>query len=501
MPRNILFITTDQQHWNTLGVLNPEVKTPNLDRLAASGTLFERAYCPNPTCTPTRASIITGVHPSRHGAYSLGTKLPEDVPTVGAAMADAGVATALVGKAHFQQLVSTEEFPSLESYPTLQNLEFWRAFHGPFYGFDHVELARNHTDEAHVGQHYAIWMEENGFPEWRDHFRPPTGTQPAQKHSWSLPERYHYNAWITERSSALMEKFSAEDTPFFLWASYFDPHPSYLVPEPWASMYDPETVTVPHGVAGEHEKNPPHFGLTQTENPDFSRWQERDGNGLHGFQSHLVAPDEAKRNVATYYGMISMLDAYVGKLLDRLESLGLADETLVVFTSDHGHLFGQHGMTAKGTFHYEDLIRVPFITVHPDQSDAGRRSNAIQSLVDIAPSFLSFLGLPVPRFMTGRNQNDVWKGSVASVRDYALVENRHQPNRLYAKTYVDARYKITAYYGERWGELFDLESDPGEHRNLWDDPTMSEIKLGLLHRLLDAAADTEHVPMPRVAIA
>jgi arylsulfatase A-like enzyme len=134
---NILFITSDQQHWFTLGCMNPEVKTPNLDRLVAQGTNFTRAYTVNPTCTPTRASIITGKYPSQHGAWSLGTKLPESEHTVGEDFKAAGFKTALVGKAHFQPLASTEEYPSLESYPILQDLDYWRNFHGPFYGFDH----------------------------------------------------------------------------------------------------------------------------------------------------------------------------------------------------------------------------------------------------------------------------------------------------------------------------------------------------------------------------
>jgi len=150
---NILLITSDQQHWNTLGAFNPEISTPNLDRLVRGGTTFTRAYCPNPTCTPTRASIITGKYPSQHGAWTIGTKLPESETTVGELLGNAGYRTALVGKAHFQPLVTTEDYPSIEAYPVLQDLDFWRTFNGPFYGFDHVELARNHTNEAHVGQH------------------------------------------------------------------------------------------------------------------------------------------------------------------------------------------------------------------------------------------------------------------------------------------------------------------------------------------------------------
>lgn len=128
---NILLITSDQQHWSTLGFLNPKIKTPNLDRLAREGANFSRAYCPNPTCTPTRASIITGLYPSVHGAWSLGTKLPEDVPTVGDVFQQHGYATTLIGKAHFQPLASTPKQTSIECQPTLRDLDFWRSFHGP----------------------------------------------------------------------------------------------------------------------------------------------------------------------------------------------------------------------------------------------------------------------------------------------------------------------------------------------------------------------------------
>ena len=265
--RNVLLITSDQQHWNTLGCLNGELRTPNLDRLAARGTLFTRAYCPNPTCTPTRASIITGRYPSQHGAWSLGTKLLESEHTVGEDFQGAGVRTALVGKAHFQPTAGTCEHPSLEAYPTLQDLEFWRGFHGPFYGFEHVELARNHTDEAHVGQHYALWMERNGLAGWRGYFRPPTGTNDRQRRTWEIPEAFHYGTWIAERCRDLLAGYAERGERFFLWASFFDPHPPYLVPEPWDAMYDPAAVTVPAVRAGEHDANPPHFRLTADGEP------------------------------------------------------------------------------------------------------------------------------------------------------------------------------------------------------------------------------------------
>ena len=212
---NILLITSDQQHWNTLGCLNSEIETPNLDRLAEQGTLFNRAYVPNPTCTPTRASIITGMYPSQHGAYSLGTKLMEDVHTVGEDFSDAGYQTALVGKAHFQPLRERDGYSSLESYPIMQDLDFWRGFNGPFYGFEHVELARNHVDEAHVGQHYAIWMEENGLDNWRDYFRPPTGNNRSQRHKWLIPKSFTTTAGLQSVRTRLCQSMRRTTIRFF----------------------------------------------------------------------------------------------------------------------------------------------------------------------------------------------------------------------------------------------------------------------------------------------
>ena len=172
--------------------------------------------------------------------------------------------TALIGKAHFQPLHGTKEYPSIEAYPILQNLDFWRTFNNKFYGFDHVELARNHTNQAHVRQHYAVWLEEKGCKNWRDYFLPSTGNMDrAIKQKWSIPEEYHYDAWIAERTNFLLESYKSNEKNFFLWASFFDPHPPYLVPEPWDTMYDPDKLTIPEIIEGENEKRPLHFKLTQ----------------------------------------------------------------------------------------------------------------------------------------------------------------------------------------------------------------------------------------------
>jgi arylsulfatase A-like enzyme len=498
---NLLLITSDQQHWITLGLRNPEIRTPNLDRLARRGILFNRAYCPNPTCTPTRASIITGLMPSRHGAYSLGTRLPEDVPTLGDALQRGGYRTSLIGKAHFQQNRSTPEYPSLEADPIVHDLDFWRTFHGPFYGFDHIELARNHGDEGLVGQHYAIWMEENGLANWRDYFQPPAGTAGHQRWRWALPERYHLNAWIAERTNTRLEEHHRAGEPFFLWASFFDPHPPYLVPEPWDTLYRDAPLTIPRGQQGEHDRNPPFFKMTQQPDADYSAWQEPDGNGIHGFHPHLVSEEVRRRCVEVYYGMVTMMDKYIGTILDRLDALGLTESTLVVFTTDHGHLFGQHDLTSKGPFHYEDLLRIPFIAARPGTLPEARATDDLVSLVDLMPTFLEATGIAIPAGLDGCSHWKNWRGLGSAPRDHVLVENRHQPHTLHLLTRVDRRHKITVYKNRDYGELFDLESDPGEFHNLWNEPAAQALKADLLARLDRRSLTNDPPPMPRVAMA
>jgi arylsulfatase A-like enzyme len=497
-PRNVLFLTSDQQHWMTLGYLNPEVHTPNLDRLARSGMAFQRAYTVNPTCTPTRASWITGLYPSQHGAYSLGTKLMENVPTVGDVFHRCGYRTALVGKAHFQPLAGTEEYPSLESYPILHDLDFWRRFHGPFYGFQHVELARNHTDEAHAGQHYALWMEEQGHKDWRRYFQPVRPRSQAGE-PWEIPEEIHYNAWIANRTRALMKQYRERNEPFFLWASFFDPHPPYMVPEPYAGMYDPAKVTVPEHRENEFCDKPPYFQLSQQKHPDFSAFQEPGGHGIHGAGSHLRAREVKAKNIAAMYGMMTMLDKYVGLILDEMEALGLTRETLVCFTSDHGDFWGQHGLTAKAIHHYEDLLRVPLLVSQPGVVPAGRVSDSLQSTVDLAQTFLSMSGLPVPRTMAGVDQQTVWTGRVANLREHVVVENQHQPTTMNLRTYITRRHKITVHFNQKYGEMYDLEQDPGEFVNLWDRPACRELKERLLLEFLYAEMAKAPLPMPRIA--
>ena len=240
--------------------------------------------------------------------------------------------------------------------------------------------------------------------------------------------------------------------------------------------------------------------MTQQKKPDFSAYQTDEGsNALHGAGSHLMDRETKAKHIATMYGMVTMLDTYIGKIIDHLDKLDLTDDTLIVFTTDHGDFWGQHGLTAKAMHHYEDLLKVPLIAALPGEIPAGTVNSDLQSTVDLAPTFLSFAGVPVPRYMTGLDQKENWCGDHAAAREHVIVENHHNPTTFHVETMINSRYKITVYRNADYGEIFDHEADPGELVNLWDHPECLKLKQKLLLEFLQARMETEPMPMPRIA--
>ena len=525
---NILLITSDQQSWNVIGCHDKTIKTPNLDRLVKAGISFERAYTCNPVSTPTRASIITGMYPSQHGAYALGTKLMENVPTIGDYFNEIGYETSLIGKAHFMPLAGNSKYPTLEGYPILQDLEFWRKYHGPFYGFNNVDLARNHGDEGHVGQHYAIWMmdklksEGRDSLEWRNWFVKPNASYAnyndimnevmeiyssqnpkSQYGAWNCPEEYHLNAWIADISKKRIKESLEKGKPFFVWSSFFDPHPPYLVPEPWNEMYNPNEMSLPFVPENDMDDMPYHYRMTQTKDKTWGEKYVEDGFPVHGFDSHLgISPEKAKKNKALYYGMVSMMDKYIGEILNYLDENGLTENTIIIFTTDHGNHIGSHGLHKKGGFAFEEDVKIPFIVSWKNHLLMNKKSDALISIVDLAPTILSLVGVKeLPLSMSGLDMSDILRGKKDSIREAVIVENHFQRTKFYQKSYITKRYKIVWYMNSDEGELFDIEKDPHEYDNLWYNPKFKDLKYNLLHKAIQADMKKEICPMPRLAPA
>nr|WP_239541373.1 sulfatase-like hydrolase/transferase [Pullulanibacillus pueri] len=493
-----MFITTDQQHWNTIQALgNDAIQTPNLNRLVNEGVAFERTYVTNPTCSPSRSSIITGHYPSRHGCWNIGVALDKKHKTMGEIMSENGYQTGLFGKAHFQPVLKEGSF---EGRPNIHQREFWRDWKGPYYGFEKVALVHGHADEdSSHGMHYGAWLEAQGIDPTQ-YFGPGGGYREG---SWDLPEELHYTRWTADQTMTFLEtaQKTEPDKPFMAWCSFQDPHNAFLCPEPWNSLYDPNQLPPFNEFEGEMADKPKihqymiedrmdELDINVTSDPGH------DTGGIQclGHTNTKLGYERARKWLASYYAMISLIDHHVGRLLDKLDELGIAENTLVIFTSDHGDYAGNHGLWLKGPIHYDDVLRVPFIVRLPGTIPEGVRSRSLLSLVDIAPTLLDLCGMPVDPSMQGISQLETFKNPNKTSREWCLVENRAEPD-FYVKTLVKGRYKLNYYLSRHEGELYDLQEDPFEFTNLFNKEEYAPLRMEMFMQLIDIYGELEN-PYP-----
>ncbi len=480
---NILFLLADQQRFDTLGVVNSKISTPNLDRLAAGGALFTRAYPPTPVCLPCRASLVTGQYPSSHGATHNHTALPEDYPDlVASLLRQSGYYTHMIGKSH---LASCHDPCSPESAPHIYNRDYFRRWRGPWYGFERADIAIGHTTEKHAhGMHYGAWLEDRGVAI--DRYFGHTAYDAYG--SWDLPEEYHSSRWIADTTIESISRAAQRKQPFYIWANFQDPHNPCMVPEPWASMYDPKNMPACGYKPGEPESfasKPPFYREIIDQPGEYAARPSDPGLRGAGNVSHLpYTGEDARRNAACYYGMVSLMDHHVGRMLDALEASGQVDNTVVVFTADHPDCLGDHGFWYKSLVCFDEILRVPMIVRYPGVVPAGVRSDAFQNLVDLPATFLSMAGVSVPREYEGVNQEPSWRNPACAVRRDAVIEERPYTSDFNQRILITDEYKLAFFADRPYGELYNTRTDPDQITNLWDDPSCRDIRERLIMRIL-----------------
>lgn len=241
----------------------------------------------------------------------------------------------------------------------------------------------------------------------------------------------------------------------------------------------------------------PDLGISYVPDPDHPTG----GIQCLGYTTPGIGEARARRWLATYYGMISLIDHHVGRLLTGLDALGLTRDTIVLFTTDHGEYAGNHGLWLKGPLHYEDIIRVPFIVRWPGVVPANVRSESLISLVDVAPTLLDVIGCSVPVTMQGVSQRETWRNPAHACRSWCLVENRAEPS-VYVKSLVTPRYKLNYFLGWGEGELYDLQEDPHEFVNLYHTSGVATtVQPDLFRQLVDITGSLENPYPPRRAFA
>lgn len=484
---NILLITSDQQRRDSLGCYHPGLSTPGVDSLARDGMVFDRAYTCHATCTPARASILTGLMGSHHGAYTIGTSLPEHIPTLAGILSHNGYCTALVGKPHFQQLSTPG---TLEYSGASADEAFWRGYEGGYYGFEHTRIYNGHTSYRFTaGMHYRVWLKDKGvtdrqLEEWFN-YKPSDSYREAGR--WQLPREYHPSVFTSECSCEFLEN-AGPDRPFFLWASFSDPHDPHVTPAPYDTMFDPREVDYLGYLPGEHDQRPACYN--QLYRGGVEALPFNDSFGVPSAPSALLFGDDDyfRRITALHHGMVKLMDEEIEKILNTLRRKGLYDDTLILFTTDHGDYLGNHGFVYKGFPAFEEVYNVPLV-VKPPRECAQSRSDALFSHIDIAPTVLDYAGIPAGHAMDGVSQRCALEHNTAA-RTSLPIENRLVTEGFYQKMLVTQRYKLVMYQDSTEGELYDLQTDRDQYRNLWEDPAYSGVKLDLLRQLSGRDAQT-----------
>lgn len=445
---NILWYCTDQQRFDTIGALgNPHVITPTLDRLVETGTAFTHAYCQSPICTPSRSSFMTGMYPSRiHNCRNGNESFDRHPPLISRLIADQDYDCGLIGKFHLQSAGHRTE-PRLDD-----GYRYWKFSHAP-------------RDDWPPGEHdYADWVREQG-----------ANLDELRGSPDRVPPELHQTKWASDRAIEFLEQSRTQ--PWFLTINVYDPHPPFIPPRAYLDRFDVDGMPGPH--------------VRESDRAQQERLSRVD------FQQELRFPDERTGRLiqAQYYAMIHQIDDQLARIIGWLDASGQRENTLIVFTSDHGEALGDHGLVMKGCRFYEGLVRVPLIFNLPGRVAAGLRSDALVELLDMSATLLEFAETPVPRDFQGRSLSGILGGQASPDyhRDFVRCEYFDaldaafcDGNGSFGTMYRDRCYKLSVYHGQGLGELYDLVRDPWEFENLWESGNHSHLKSVLLERSFNA---------------
>lgn len=500
---NFLVIMTDQQRADHLGCYgNTIVQTPNIDALAARGTRFEKFYVANPICQPNRAALATGQLTSVNGCRQNGIPLDLDRTTYADVLRAAGYRTGLIGKAHFQNVspipapLPASAMPgqmpaapfhlsrrSQRSGPAYEHeiRAHWvadpnREVPRPYYGFDHLRLCIGHGDQ--VEGHYTNWLHDrlNGAADPRGRGAALDADHGATPQVWrtAVPEDVYPTAYVGEEACTFLQ--AAGDDPFLLVASFPDPHHPFTPPGRYFDMYDPADIPLPHS-----------FGYptaARTDLPDhIQRVYQAGAEKPDAYWPFHADADATRRMIALNYGAITMIDDWVGRILSALHDSGKAEDTVVIFMSDHGDYMGDHGTILKHGLHSHGLIRVPLIWADP--AGGGPAVLSLQgSAIDFAPTLLQRAGIVPPIGMQGRDLLAKEAADLPVLIEDSGLAFAARGESTASRTLVHQGWRISVFDGSDLGELYDLHADPSELSNLWADPAHAARKAQMMQHLV-----------------
>ena len=463
---NILILHTDQQRWDALGAAgNSEIKTPHLDGLAARGTIFSHHFVQNPVCMPSRISMLSGRYPSTLGITHMGVPVPEEIITLPHILAQYGYRSANIGKLHFLPHANRDH----------------RLPH-PSYGFDHLEIAdepgvyedayrawvrRQAPDQmdgisAGIPPAARVWQQTMGIGDGVAHRGDPQGRHDFDRGiPFAAADHLTHSAFVGEQTAEFIKAAGAQ--PFLCIAGFYSPHAPWIAPQKFLDLYNAETLSLP--------QFPPHIDSQRPrdENAPFSDAQLR--RAKHG-----------------YFAMISEMDQYVGRILDALDASSARDNTIIVFTSDHGEWLGDHLRYGKGYPADDAVSRVPLIIAAPGGQESQEYSGIVEA-VDIVPTLLELAGIQIPPFLQGESLAPLLAGDAHRNKASALTEGSGW------KSLRSEHYRYLAHADGR-ENLWDMREDPGAYHDVTGSADYQSALAECRHLLLTRLLAMER-PLPR----
>jgi arylsulfatase A-like enzyme len=455
---NVVFVVTDQQRFDTIAALgHAHVDTPNLDRLVAEGTTFTHTYVSAPSCSPSRASLFTGLYP-----HSLGVLRNEDLwrHSWVQRLAGAGYHCVNVGKMH--------------THPWETPLGF------------HERTVVENKDRDHPNVPFfhdqwdkALWTRGARKPTRTVHRQLPDYAERLGAFEWELPEDLHSDVFVSAHARWWLDTYPG-DEPFFLQIGFPGPHPPYDPVPRHLDAYRDRDVPLPVRTPEDLASQPDALKQLRVHHQDND----------HDAVVHLADPTPAQsmRQRRHYLANVTMIDEQIGLILDALARRGVLENTVIVFTSDHGDCLGDHGHSQKWNM-YEPSVRVPAIVWGPGRIRADQRLAGLTAMMDLGPTVLELAGVPVPEWMEARSLLPALRGEPYPGRERVYAE--HARDMILTGTELmtmvrDESFKLVEFIDSEQGQLFDLRSDPDELVNLWESeaPTTVAVK----RRLLDEVA-------------
>ncbi len=471
MKKNIIVIQTDQQRFDSLGCNgNPSAKTVNIDNLASEGVNFTRHISVDPACQPSCASFITGLYVPGHGISSSGIPLwrrdngskkvslfgidvRDRIPTMGDVFTENGYETYLLGKLHLQPLLADESYGFYESSAMWEKEETVHD-NKPYYGFKHKKLALGHGESPcnYNGGHYGRWLKDE-HPKVFEQMAQPRkprkkeGSTRGDIYLSELPSELHNTTWLAGETCKYLEEQKDSDKPFFMFIGFPDPHHSFCPPADIAK------------------------GFLDIPVPDFAKISDIKGKKPKAVQEAIKNLHAGDVDVADAYrhttASIKLIDNSIGMIVDKLKEMGVYDDTIIVFTSDHGDFLGDLNMLCKFDLPFNNLLNVPLI-VKPAKGfkDTPKVIPHATSIADVLPTLMSMVGLDQPTYMQGI---DVFSDKLANNKPMATSYSAREEGRNI--TLYDNQYRYTYYIDTGEEELYDHNVDKKELDNLAYEPT------------------------------